>query len=247
MTANGSPRPQEESSFNNDYFKKFDLQRSSLSKIEQEDLDKNPSLQEIQKGMYYTNRWYSDIYTYVPSHQLQNFMKNRLYLADNTTIYDDRSPEFCRKMGELWESRKNVAFLSPDNVAPADIKYSSTAPASLEPVTAKTSSVKVVSFDANTLNIKTDLDHPRFLIWTDSYDSKWHVYINGKEGKVLRAFHAFKGVWIPEGKNKIVFHYATPLRYLSSYAIMTIFIVMLSMIVLYARREGSLTHEDQPS
>ena len=240
MAMNGTPFYNGLPEYDKDHFKTFGFQRELSSQIAN-DNEKEDYLQEMQKGIYYANRWYADIKIYVPDSQLVEFMHNRLYLADNTTIYDDNSPQFCRKLGNLWQSKSNVVFLAPDKVTPGDVRSSATSSHSLEPITSQSTSIKVLSFDVNTLKIRTNLAAARFLVWTDSYDSNWHVYINGKEGRVLRVFHAFKGVWIPEGSNTIVFRYAGLMRYLANYMLMTIFIVMFFSILILSRREGFLT------
>ncbi|MFH0754469.1 MAG: YfhO family protein [Candidatus Omnitrophota bacterium] len=239
MSANGNLYKGGLLEYGKSYFSKFAFQRNGNDVASNEPV-KAVFLQEMQKGIYYASRWYADVLTYVPDHQLKGFMHNRLYLADNTVILDDTSVLFFRRMGGAWQSRKNLVFLAPDKVSSGDVRNSSKAAPDMEAVTEKSTLIRVEGFDVNTLKIKSNLPASRFLVWTDSYDSNWHVYINGKEGKVLRVFHAFKGVWIPEGRNSVLFRYASPLRYMANYLLMVVFILMAGMVMFYSMREGLL-------
>ena len=215
----------------------FEFQRTFVAADENQD-NKDVFLQQLQRRPYYASPWYADVFIYVPPNDLERFTANKLYLFDNTTLYTGTSPEFFQKLGDLWKARKNIVVLSKDGAMPQDLRSSSRASASPEIIKEGSRSVKVLSFDANTLSLITNLDQPRFLLWSDSYHSGWHAFINGEKAKVLRANYAFKGLWVPAGENHIVFRFATPGRYAWAYFMLIAFASALFMLVFLARREG---------
>ena len=104
--------------------------------------------------------------------------------------------------------------------------------------------VKILSFDANTLNLQTNLDRPRFLLWANGYHPGWHVYIDGHEGRLLRADYAFKGAWIPQGTHHVVFRFLTPLRYLAAYLLLLSFFTVLVWLIVLGIKEGFLFDQE---
>ena len=103
--------------------------------------------------------------------------------------------------------------------------------------------VKVLSFDVNTLRLHTSLDRPRFLLWTNGYHPGWHVYIDGRKGRLLRADYAFKGAWIPAGEHTVIFRFATPLRYLAAYVLLFVYIAVLGFVIVGSFIEGLLVEK----
>jgi uncharacterized membrane protein YfhO len=98
----------------------------------------------------------------------------------------------------------------------------------------------VLAYDVNTLRLETDLDRPRFLLWTNGYHPGWHVYIDGQEGRLLRADYAFKGAWIPSGEHQVMFRFGTPLQYVKAYLLLFAFAVVLVWMVTLVFSEGLL-------
>ncbi len=71
-----------------------------------------------------------------------------------------------------------------------------------------TEQFKVVGFSPNRLQLITDFKTAKFLVYTDSYEKHWKVFINGHEQKLYRANMAFKGVWLPAGRDRVDFNYS---------------------------------------
>lgn len=62
------------------------------------------------------------------------------------------------------------------------------------------------------------------LVLSDLYYPGWRVRINDKEGMVIRTFGCLRGVFVPQGKSKVIFYY----RPLSFYAGIIIAVLTLS-------------------
>ncbi len=201
---------------------------------------KDPFIRSIQDGLYYATSWFADVFTHVPSEDRLAFTANKLYLIDSTVAYDAPDAAFYGRLATAWRGQMNVAYLARAEVSPGALRLSSGTPSKAEPVGPDHPYVKVRAFDVNTVRLTTQLDRPRFLLWNDGYHSGWHVYINGHDDRVLRADHAFKGVWLPAGKSDVLFRFATPWRYAAGYGLILLFAIIFGVVVSYARREGFL-------
>ncbi len=216
--------------------KKFKFENTGLSP---EELNtQTSSLPE--GGIYCGTKWYQDLSVNIPYKTKVAFTANTLYLMDQTYLYDDTTPEFFLRLKQKWDQRLNLVFLSNDKALPEDIR-SSNENNPPEIIKETSQSVKVLHFTPNTLELKTTLDRSRFLLWVDNYHSAWHVFINGKEKPLLRADHAFKGVWIPPGENRILFQFEKPITYLWRYLVWFSFLLALAAVVFLAIRENAET------
>ena len=76
--------------------------------------------------------------------------------------------------------------------------------------TAKVSSVPTVAikqYGASRVEVVTDSVQDEILFLSDSYHPGWHVYVDGRKVKLLRANYAFRAVVVPRGAHKVVFEY----------------------------------------
>jgi hypothetical protein len=213
---------------------KFKFKRRVLS----EQASQDQSVLRPEGGIYCGTKWYQELSLTVPASIKDAFTANALYLMDSTQIYDDVSREFFLVLGQKWHQRKNVVFLSRDTAKPQDVRVS-TGGGSFEIIDDSTKSVKVVRFTPTTLELTTTFDRPRFLLWTDNYHSGWHVFINGAEVKLLRADHAFKGVWVPAGESRVFFRFGTPWVHAWRYFIWFSYLAALAGVIFLAVLERS--------
>jgi len=73
--------------------------------------------------------------------------------------------------------------------------------------------IEVLNYNSNTLKLKTNFSHPKFLVYNDSFHREWKAFINGKRAHLYRANIAFKGIFVAAGEQIIRFHYGKPWRY----------------------------------
>ena len=59
---------------------------------------------------------------------------------------------------------------------------------------------------------------PAAIFWRDIHFPGWSVIINGQEGEVLHAFHAFKGAVVPSGQSTVEFVFKPNLSSLALFA-----------------------------
>ena len=68
-------------------------------------------------------------------------------------------------------------------------------------------SVKVLSYEPNTVMLQTTSDAPALLFLSDTYYSSWKASIDGKETKLYLADYTFRAVVVPQGKHTVRFYY----------------------------------------
>jgi hypothetical protein len=91
---------------------------------------------------------------------------------------------------------KQTAFLEEGSLA-VDRPYTTQA------------SVNVVSYKDEHITINAKATGNNFLFLGDTYYPKgWKAYVDGKETKIYRTNHAFRGIVVPKGDHKVEFIYA---------------------------------------
>ncbi len=204
----------------------FDLKRSSF------DSDITGA------GIYCGTRWYQELFVHMPPAVRLMFTSSKFYLVDNTVTYDDEAEDGFIKLAQVWQNNMNVALLPARASKPQDVRSLRPMNVPAQAIDNKTPFFKILSFDANTVKLTIDLPGPKFLVWSDNYHSGWHVFINGKEARLLRADYSFKGVWLPEGKSEVLFRFLTPAHYFYIYFLGALFLFTLTAVLFLSRREG---------
>lgn len=65
----------------------------------------------------------------------------------------------------------------------------------------------IINYGNQEAIIRAFADAPGVLVLADSFYPGWHVYVDGKEEKLLRANYFFRGVGIPAGEHLVEFKY----------------------------------------
>ncbi len=93
--------------------------------------------------------------------------------------------------------------------------------------------VKVLSFNANSIRLKTDFSSRQYLVYNDHYDQHWQAFLDGKKVSIDRARIAFKGLWIPAGVHELYLYYGDSWQYAFKYIYLALFyLVFIGLIVL---------------
>ena len=58
------------------------------------------------------------------------------------------------------------------------------------------------------VRVSADLPRPGFLVLSDVYYPGWKAYVDGHVVPILRANHAFRAIWLREGRHDVRFVYA---------------------------------------
>ena len=71
-----------------------------------------------------------------------------------------------------------------------------------------TASVQIEKYEGETIDLNVNASGNNFLFLGDTYVGKgWKAYIDGKETKIYRTNHNFRGIVIPKGIHKVKFEY----------------------------------------
>jgi hypothetical protein len=163
------------------------------------------------------------------------------YLTHGFLIYDrinwlGKEKVDLEKLGKSFLQYENLAHVSSSN-PPTNLGETS---GNLEPryeiVSQESSNVKLVKFDVNSVQLSTDFSHPRFLVYNDSYYDGWQAFINGKKTDLYRTNVAFKGLWVPAGKNVVEFRFGYPWQYVLNYGLLMLFYgILIALIYLWIK------------
>ena len=122
----------------------------------------------------------------------------RAYLVSGFRVIEDDSAilEFISmKAQENPEWFKNNVILSED---PGDGFY---------PGDTSQAHVFSVHYGFNLVEMEVSNPEPAFLVFLDNFDKGWHVSIDGRKGRIIRANYIFRAVPLPQGKHKVCFKY----------------------------------------
>ncbi|MGH7927266.1 MAG: YfhO family protein, partial [Candidatus Binatia bacterium] len=90
---------------------------------------------------------------------------------------------------------------------------------------------QIVRYSNNRVVVEASLAGSGILVLTDSYYPGWKVFVDGKEERILRANHFFRGVRLLPGNHNVEFRYE-PLSFTIGWAISLLTLILLTGISL---------------
>ena len=66
---------------------------------------------------------------------------------------------------------------------------------------------QIVSYEVNSVSIKTSSQVPKLLLLSDTYDPGWQAYLDGNPVSIHRADYVFRAVAVPAGNHTVQFKY----------------------------------------
>jgi len=67
---------------------------------------------------------------------------------------------------------------------------------------------EIISYELNTVRIRTESDVDGFVLLSDNYYPGWSATVDGQKTKIYRTDYTFKSVFVPKGEHEVVFRYA---------------------------------------
>ncbi|RJQ37735.1 hypothetical protein C4559_03300 [Candidatus Microgenomates bacterium] len=67
--------------------------------------------------------------------------------------------------------------------------------------------LKVTSYSPNKISMEVVTDNPTLVYFSDNYSKAFKVFINGKEGRIIRANYSFRAIPVPKGNSSVVVSY----------------------------------------
>ena len=157
----------------------------------------------VARGVFFLSK-------HMDSSTWKRFVQNKFLLYDHIRFFKtEEQEENLPPIIDAIEKNSNTVFISnPD----PELVETFTPVGSLEPhpqiISQENENFKILHFDVNSLKIETSFNANKFLVYTESFNRGWKVFINGKLSKLYKADEAFKGVWLPPGHNVVYFQYA---------------------------------------
>ena len=136
---------------------------------------------------------------------------------ENVTIYENLRflPRAFVVHRAVVARTENEVFelLASDNFDPAttvalERKVPETVSAQLERAPLKDGSTAVVTqYEPTNVAVEVIMEHPGFLILSDTYYPGWKVFVDGKPDQLYAANYIVRAVFVPEGTHRVEFRY----------------------------------------
>ena len=160
----------------------------------------------------------------------------RAYLVSGFNVIENDSEilEFISmKAQENPEWFKNNVILSED---PGDGFY---------PGDTSQAHVFSVDYGFNLVEMEVSNPEPALLVFLDNFDKGWHVSIDGRDSRIIRANYIFRAVPLPQGKHKVSFKYLPHSLIVGCMvsAITLVTILVLLVLSILRGRHGRVTSQ----
>ena len=132
----------------------------------------------------------------------------------------------ARLVGELGaEVRRRLVVEDPGRPLPADADASGTA--------------RIVVDEPERVAIETESTAPAYLVLADTFDPGWSATLDGLPAPIRPAFVAFRAVYVPEGRHRVVFRYR-PAGFLAGLIASMVGLALAAVLLAWPRRATAL-------
>ncbi len=116
----------------------------------------------------------------------------RAFLTNNYIVIEDKN-KFFQKFFDKNFNESSTIILNEDP--------------KLDPTPLKTSIVKFLDYQPNSVTLETNADSNALLFLSDNYYFSWRAFLDGNETKIYLADYTFRAVPVPKGKHTVRFYY----------------------------------------
>jgi hypothetical protein len=116
----------------------------------------------------------------------------RAYVVPQAIYEPDAITTFTRLASDAFDPKRQVVLDRPTKLKLSNQLQSETV---------------ISRYENSRVRINVRLSDSGILVLTDSFYPGWRVYVNGTEGRILRANHLFRGVELPGGEHTVEFVY----------------------------------------
>lgn len=192
------------------------------------------------QNLYYGTSSYSLFLKLFSPTLYSRYSYYRFYLYDQILNVSDNNIE-AGNIADSLNNDRNLAFVSSDRTGLEPEGTSNIFNSKAQPVTENSQQFRIIKFDANSVRIETDFPERKFLVFTDPFHEKWQASINNKRASIYRTNIAFKGLWIPAGKNTIFIRYGSLKDYTIEYFIFLIFYCCFGSLIFLSFKQRDKT------
>ncbi|VAW19701.1 hypothetical protein MNBD_BACTEROID05-669 [hydrothermal vent metagenome] len=186
--------------------------------------------QSSPPSLYVATRWYQMILAKIPFGIVRKYMNHKWKAYDQVSLINDSDFD-SKEVSEGLFHNENMAYVHEERAMQNLNKSLNIAPWA-QTLTAESDDFKVLKYDVNQIKVKTNFSQRKFLVYNDSYHSKWKAFVNGKEVDLVRANIGFKGLWVSAGENVVYLRYGTRQVYYLNWALMALFYGLFGYLIL---------------
>ncbi len=161
-----------------------------------------------ENRLYYATGWFAFLDRNIYYPVLAKYLEHKCLLYDDVRRVTDQDLDFVAVEWSFFE-QENLAYVAlfkgEEGFSFADKKPAK--PMRRTSISEKSENFKVLQYNANSVIFETDYPEEKFFVYNDAFHKGWQAFRNGEKIKIYRANVAFKGVFLPAGKNRIVFQF----------------------------------------
>ncbi len=131
----------------------------------------------------------------------------RFFLTKQVRLFSSDDEMLQGLVNADYHTLRKVAFLSNEEV---DVDYAKNDMQDLDEVLEK---IEIKKYTQDEIELLVESDGPSMLIISNVYSPFWKIYINGKQERVLHAYHAYMGVLLKSQNNDVVLRYEPPYKF----------------------------------
>jgi uncharacterized membrane protein YfhO len=146
---------------------------------------------------------------------------SRAFVVHNVKVIKEKEKVFEELSSKGFNPRQYVIL---DEYPQANVNSNSTA----------SSTAKIVNYGNEEVAIHCSMKDNGFLVLTDIYYPGWQVYIDNKKGKIYRAYHTFRAVYLEKGNHIVRFKYE-PLSFKIGMCISLLTLCGITIFLLFIR------------
>ncbi|MDD5436685.1 MAG: YfhO family protein [Candidatus Omnitrophica bacterium] len=118
----------------------------------------------------------------------------RAFLSARAVVLNKREAIFGKFQDKKWDPEEEVVLEeAPPGIADGGERRTNG------------ESAAIIKYSPNEVIVKAVVEHPRFLVLSDSYYPGWKVYIDGKPGKIYIANYVSRAVYLNAGEHAVRF------------------------------------------
>lgn len=190
--------------------------------------------------LYYSSKEISELVYKLDYRNFINYSRNRIMTYDNVYLLP-QSGQMIDALSKTFSSNQNVAFIYRPVVSSL-INGKENLDLSINQIIDR-NQIQIEKFDANSIEINTSFDKEKFLVFNDSFNKRWQVFVDGNKKDVIQANYGFMGVFVPSGNHSVFFRYGSLNYYLLNLCGHVVFMIMfLSLLISYIKSRKSLSY-----
>lgn len=180
--------------------------------------------------VYFGSAGYNTLKKTIPEYVVQKYLYYRFYLYENVEYVAEADIDFG-KIEKIFRKNLNTAIVLSEDKNQKQLSLSDHPHANAQPILENSEEFEILSYDMNHITFKTHYEQPKYLVYNDSYHRFWKLLINGKKKEIDRAQYAFKGIFLPQGKNVVSLSFGKTWQYVLGYSYIVLFCLVLGYLI----------------